>query len=290
MKKNKESKILFGFYVLDIFLLLVLALTFIPSLFGKKTYVESSVLNPKYVSEVSKIEVSIPESGNRKNILMENDGGIWLGKCSVDDYSSVFPCDENTVKNLISVSSTVSKMFIKANSENHWKDLCVDDENAARIMFFGKDGNVLSELYFGVQDSMTNRIAVRSVASKVVYDMNDSIDTYLTASESFWVDPFLFPQCITGYSRNKSEDSLRHGQISYAPDSKELKLLGNYSKKFENESSVLFVFYENADGTVFVLPSFSVGQSVSQEKFDAISKIRYSYTISKWTYEQLIKN
>jgi len=290
MKNNFKFSFIHAFYLADLILVVILLLSFIPDFEKKNTYVDSSVLNARYVSGISKIEVSVIKDGRRDDVILDKVNGVWLGSASYDAFKSVFPCDESTVNNMIDVASRIVRMYKKTNKEEHWEALGVDEANAARVYFYGEDGAICSELYYGITDPVTQRLCVRSKSSDYVYETENNIETYLNTSVSFWADPFLFPRCVTGYSRKESESLLRRGQISYSPLGNELKILNNYSKTFENESKVNFTFYENIDGTIFVLPSFTVGPSVSQGVYDAVSKIRYSYTISRWTYEQLISN
>lgn len=285
---NKPKGILF-FYAFDIVLFVVLGLTFIPMIKNKRTSVNSAVLNPKYVNQVKEITIEIPSAQNdsqRESVHLEKIGECWIGSDTIS--GNTWPCDSQTVENMISILSKTVRMYNKSKNKSSWADLYVDEENAKIITVCGENGTQFSKLYYGMEDGILRKIAVRSEGKENVLQTENDISTYLNADASFWADPYLYPEIVTEYSRAQSETLLRRGKIiSFNSNGAEPDR--TYIKAFENEATVYLKMYENSDNTYSVKVELEASPFASPDKMKAISKLHYSYSISTWTYDNLDK-
>ncbi len=293
MKKLSKKSILNFFYAFDT----VLAVIFLLALFplSKKTAPkknETYLLNPKNISSISKITFKkdgVTLSLSRSAINDDFSGRIWTGTVTADfagqKYSDdVFPCDSKAVENFL--ASVSGKTFVskKTDSISAWKSFGLDESQAFCVCFSGKNGEKLSELYFGMQNSLKKTIFLRANKT-TIFEADDNMSAFLTTDESYWVDPFIFPQSLTGYSRSESEQFLRHGRMcSFVQPDKEADFFA--VKDFGNGSRASFYFYKG-DGGYTVHPVFEAGPAFPPETKKQISSINYNYNISEWTFESL---
>lgn len=248
--------------------------------------ISSALLNEKYKDEVERIIISCPD----EIVTLTNADSFWTGVNSALP-GLVWPANAQTVGNLITASINITKMYIKSDKKSSWHSLSVTDSDSIKLSFIGKDGQTVSQLYFGKTNALTGRIAVRSGAKVTVYEMDDSIATYLTAQTSFWADPYVYPRAVTGMSDSQSQTMLRHGQIVYAPETLTQAPVKVITKEFENSAVSTISIYsldKDAASDYLVIPSFTPSPASTPTERQAISSCNYAYTISAWTEQKLI--
>ncbi len=290
MKNISAKKGVLFFYLFDIVLLAVLLLGLMP--FTKKNKIhsmDSALLNVNHINDIRKITIACSEDDDRHTVTLIRSGSFWIGTDSYSGKKYFWPADSQCVNNLIAVSSQVVKLYTKAEKVTAWKSFGVDDDNASVLSFYNEAGGTISSLYFGYNDGLTQRIALRTWIDKTVYETDNSIKTYLTADVSFWSDPFMYPQCVTGYGRTKSESLLRHGTLLNIAPADYIKPVDTKRIDYENGAKGIFAIYEKDDEYV-IIPVFTAGIAASDEERNAIQSINYRYSISKWTYEKFVEN
>ncbi|MFA6937498.1 MAG: hypothetical protein WCQ67_04640 [Treponema sp.] len=307
MKNNlsKKDKSIVFLQALLFVLVIIFAVCIIVKKNGSKVEsIETALVNPKYINNISEIEIRIPKDGNRsvpidktvttksvsieyENILLSNHGTLWTGKSSEQDGAE-WPVSKTTVENLIGSSTNIIKMYKKSDNIKNWQSLSVTESTAKTLIFKGKDGSYISQLYFGVENPITNRVSVRSAARQSVYEMDQSIMNFMTTQSSFWCDPYLYPQYVTGLNNSEISSFLRHGQISAVKEITE-KPVQLVKKSFGNGAEVLLKIYKQTTNDYYVVPTFSSSVASGYQERNAISSLSYSYTISAWTYEKLIE-
>ncbi len=288
MKIFSKSKGILFFYAFDILLLIIFAVSFIPFAKNRRVVVNSAALNPKYISDISKIVIEIPEMEKVNTVTLNKSGSIWTGIDS--KTNTVWPCDETSVNNLLALVSKTVKMYKKSDKKESWETLGVDESNARKISFITNDGNIVSALYYGVEDGILKRISVRSREQTIVYDTENSVATYLTSEASFWADPFIYPEALTDLSRAQSQEFLRRGQIIKFEPETDRKPDYVYTKIFENEADITLSFFNNGNNTYSVLTKMNPSPFVKEEEEYALSKINYSFSVSSWTFDKLLEN
>ena len=291
MKIVSQKKGILIFYGFDLVLLLILVLALLPFSRKKNTpdKMTSALLNPDYVNEVSSIAITeYDEDGVKQGIKISKAGSFWTGSSSHSNYSFLWPCDAQTVNNLIAESCRVTDMFKVGDNLKAWKGFEVDEKSAVCVTFFDVSGGVLSSLYYGKEDPLTERIAFRTWSSDSVYETEDVIKSYLNTEESFWADPFIYPQCITGYSRSVSESLLRRGSIINLSPREGLDCDYRIKRDFENGAEAVFDVYKKDDEYI-VIPYFKAGPAFSEEDRNAVESLSYRYTVSQWTLDRFEK-
>lgn len=291
-KNNTTNKIykniLFFLFIFDIILIvLTCVIPFISK--PKQKVVESALLNPKYASSIQEIKIELP---NANPLVLTKYDDIWLGSITTADNSQntgTWPASVQTVNNVIEDATKVLTMYKKSDNSKSWKSLSIDETSAKRITFSNSDGEIVSELYFGSENNITNRICVRSGKSLTVYEIDNGITSFLTNEESFWCDPYLYPQVII---KESNTNALRHGKLIPMELSKgELCTVKN--NDFGNGTEINLAIYRgsqiNDETEYYVFPTIISSAAYTESEKLAIKRISYAYSISAWTYEKLMQ-
>ncbi len=291
MKKIAGKKALLYFYFLDLFLLLILVLSFIP--FGKRKKIEnieSSFISLDDIKELKKISISEVKGGQREivNLYIDSELNFYYGSDSPSNNKLFWPCDKKNVDDLLNVFLKPRTFFVKARNVRYWDNLGVDEKNASSITFYGEGDKILSMLYFGFEDSLTKRISFRTWKEQIVYETEDDAEYYLQTSPSFWADPFLYPICITEYERNKAEKGLRRGLIEALIPREGLEPEKIIRKDFENGASIKLNLYLK-DSEYIVIPEFIPGPAFTEKARKVLNKLNYRYSISLYTAQKLFE-
>ncbi len=273
--------------VSDVVLLMLLILSLVFST-GKNVPVsmESALLNPKYTDDVCVIEITDCSSSDKDKVVMTRRGSFWTGTSSISDYTMAWPCDTQTVNNFILSNSKIEKMNKVGENSRSWKRLGVDESNCILVSMYNDSGTILSSIYYGKSDPLTQKVAFRTWRDDSVYEVTDSILVFIKTEESFWADPFVYPQCITGLSRRESEGFLRRGVLS-------TETTGNVAdhvirKDFGNGAEAIYRIYRKDDSYI-VVPSFRGGIAYSDVDKETVESLNYRYSISAWTLDKFLK-
>lgn len=271
---------------------------------NKVKAIESALVNPKYAATIQEIKIKIPTS--EETLILHKSGTIWTGtnvastdRAITKDISApqsnmkeIWPASTQTATNIIQSATKVVSMYIKSDNNKSWNSLGVDENNARTVTFYTSSGEIVSELYFGMENNNTNRVYVRSGKNLTVYEIDNEITTFLTTETSFWCDPYLYPLSLIGASEKETQTALRHGKLIELDTSK-----GEYAttinKDFGNGAEIKLSIYKGnavADETdYYVFPSFIPSPAFTEEEKAAVASLSYAYSISSWTYEKLIK-
>ena len=197
----------------------------------------------------------------------------------------------------------IKKLSNKISEKNNYG---FDDINSFKIRYFIDDDN-FSDLIFGGQDfSLSSRYLM--VSNKAtVFELDDSLDSYLDLSIQQWSEPTIISKNVLGnvdetdiqsititengtnfiYTKNTTDDfftkankllELRHGGLGESVSSfnsvKDIKI------EFGNKEWVTLSFYNSTEEKEYII--------VSQYYIEAINK-KYYYTskISSWTYNRI---
>ena len=291
MRRLSKAQGILVFYLFDLILLLLLIISFLPFMRRKGASAkDTALLNPAHREKVTRIELAqgggIFSSGRK--VSLEKAGGIWLGSSSDGNGEFVWPADMQAVDKLLELASSVIRSYEKSSSPKDWGEFGITDSEAFSLSFYDSSHKTLSYLYFGGDDPLTGRVYVRSASDATVYEVDGGIQPYLTADESFWADPFLYPQCLTGLGRAEAEEGLRRGKLENIRPREGLE--ADYTDRlyFGNGAEILFSIYKK-DSSYIVIPALTPGLAASDEERAAISRISYRYGISKMTLDNLLE-
>lgn len=299
MKLSKNF--ILGF--INLFLLILFFVSFNSRFTNKDTseIIKTELINEKNVNSITKIQFS---QGNKKLFLIKNDD-FWILKTD-ENSKNAMPGDTVKIEKFITDFSSLRDIKKLSNKISEKNNYGFDDINSFKIRYYIDDDN-FSDLIFGGQDfSLSSRYLM--VSNKAtVFELDDSLDSYLDLSIQQWSEPTIISKNVLGnvdetdiqsititengtnfiYTKNTTDDfftkankllELRHGGLGEAVSSvnsvKDIKI------EFGNKEWVTLSFYNSTEEKEYII--------VSQYYIEAINK-KYYYTskISSWTYNRI---
>lgn len=299
MKLSKNF--ILGF--INLFLLILFFVSFNSRFTNKDTseIIKTELINEKNVNSITKIQFS---QGNKNLFLIKNDD-FWILKTD-ENSKNAMPGDTVKIEKFITDFASLRDIKKLSNKISEKNNYGFDDINSFKIRYFIDDDN-FSDLIFGGQDfSLSSRYLM--VSNKAtVFELDDSLDSYLDLSIQQWSEPTIISKNILGnvdetdiqsititengtnfiYTKNTTDDfftkankllELRHGglgeYVSSVNSVKDIKI------EFGNKEWVTLSFYNSTEEKEYII--------VSQYYIEAINK-KYYYTskISSWTYNRI---
>lgn len=299
MKLSKNY--ILGF--INLFLLILFFVSFNSRFTNKDTseIIKTELINEKNVNSITKIQFS---QGNKKLFLIKNDD-FWILKTD-ENSKNAMPGDTVKIEKFITDFASLRDIKKLSNKISEKNNYGFDDINSFKIRYFIDDDN-FSDLIFGGQDfSLSSRYLM--VSNKAtVFELDDSLDSYLDLSIQQWSEPTIISKNVLGnvdetdiqsititengtnfiYTKNTTDDfftkankllELRHGGLGESVSSvnsvKDIKI------EFGNKEWVTLSFYNSTEDKEYII--------VSQYYIEAINK-KYYYTskISSWTYNRI---
>lgn len=299
MKLSKNF--ILGF--INLFLLILFFVSFNSRFTNKDTseIIKTELINEKNVNSITKIQFS---QGNKKLFLIKNDD-FWILKTD-ENSKNAMPGDTVKIEKFITDFASLRDIKKLSNKISEKNNYGFDDLNSFKIRYFIDDDN-FSDLIFGGQDfSLSSRYLM--VSNKAtVFELDDSLDSYLDLSIQQWSEPTIISKNVLGnvdetdiqsititengtnfiYTKNTTDDfftkankllELRHGGLGESVSSvnsvKDIKI------EFGNKEWVTLSFYNSTEDKEYII--------VSQYYIEAINK-KYYYTskISSWTYNRI---
>lgn len=299
MKLSKNF--ILGF--INLFLLILFFVSFNSRFTNKDTseIIKTELINEKNVNSITKIQFS---QGNKKLFLIKNDD-FWILKTD-ENSKNAMPGDTVKIEKFITDFASLRNIKKLSNKISEKNNYGFDDINSFKIRYFIDDDN-FSDLIFGGQDfSLSSRYLM--VSNKAtVFELDDSLDSYLDLSIQQWSEPTIISKNVLGnvdetdiqsititengtnfiYTKNTTDDfftkankllELRHGGLGESVSSvnsvKDIKI------EFGNKEWVTLSFFNSTEEKEYII--------VSQYYIEAINK-KYYYTskISSWTYNRI---
>ena len=322
MLKNKNSakisnfsKLLIG---LTVFLTILYFLSFTKSCSSsdKREKVRTALVNQKYKDKIN--EITLQDAG--ASIELKNTGDFWtVAKITESQKGPLqlridLPASQERINNLLEELIKVRNLYKISDkiSKNSSLGLTNGTEFHIRYTFTGDTSEdtreSFHELIFGNQDFSLSSRYMMSDKSTQVYEIDASMDNYLTTSIQSWAEPYIISrevlnleiQSITAsYTDEKGHKlinkidgkssgvnkllDLRHGGL---PASDQILDMKDIENSFRLE-------IENGDKTFIKLniKPFDSGENylVKTVYYDSEGWALYnSYcTISRWTYNKI---
>ena len=230
----------------------------------KREKVKTALVNQKYKDSINKFELS----DSSATIELTKHDNFWTINSipASSERIEKFINELITIRNLYKISDKIS-----ANST-----FGLTNGTEFHLRYFTNEG--FHELVFGNQDySLTSRYMM-SEKSTQVYEIDDSLDIYLTTSIQSWAEPYLISREIFNSIdiQNISviyQDS--NGQTKKGLISDSQKLLGLRHGEIPSESE-------------FILSEIQNPFIVKSDYYKASSRIFTGYSkISSWTYNKI---
>lgn len=257
----------------------------------KREKVKTALVNQKYKDSIKSFELS-DSSGT---IELTKNGSFWT-------INSI-PASSERIEKFLNELITIRNLFKISDKISATSTFGLTNGTEFHLRYFTDEG--FHELVFGNQDySLTSRYMM-SEKNTQVYEIDDSLDLYLTTSIQSWAESYLISreaststdiqsisvlyQDSEGHSRKGSiSDSqklldLRHGEI---PSESEYFLT-------EIQTPLMEIQIENGDKSSIILKIFQADSQsnsfiVKSEYYKAASKYYSSYSkISSWTYNKI---
>lgn len=193
MKMVKNKKIIF-LYALVLFLSALYLLSFIKKTDRRKA-VNTALVNSKYIDSIYRIELS----DSQDSLELKKNNGIW--------FAGDFPADSERIKSFLDNLTKIRTLYKlqEFNQKGHSaksgeaenNSYGFDEKNRFTLRYFYNDSD-FSELIFGKNDfSQTSRYMMTS-KSTAVYEVDNSLEAYLTLSRQIWCEPYLISHIIPG--------------------------------------------------------------------------------------------
>ncbi len=299
---NKKLRIMLVLNIFSIILAITAFLGHSYSARGKNIVLQETVLlNPRYISLVDSINISIEKPTEVLEISRHEYG--YIGQ----SFGLTFPVNMHKVNELITNASTPVLAQVVSNSLHNHSDYEVQENSTRkREVLFSSNNNIhredYSRLFFGRTDFTGTKRFVRSSQNSTVYAVNDDYYSFLNTAPSSWIDPFLIANLLKEgrldeqiaeikYTTNNSEVSLVRGDVVFedavgtaislqssvvvdVQDIHKNNYIASIIIKYEDSHSIELQIYQT-DETYIVSPK--------------TQQLSYGLEISSWTYERLIK-
>lgn len=243
---------------------------------------KSTLLNSKNINYLNTIVLK-----EKENVLtLKKYDEIWTGTFESNEGIITFPCDVQTVNNLIEKASEIKKFRLISKKTSAHEKLGLSEDNCFRMVFISDREQILSDICFGNENLNSSVIAVRSKGKTESYEIENSISVFLTLKNSFWCDPYIFPDCLTG--EKNSSGKLRHGNVTFRETENESGKAAVFLRKdFANGTKIFLETYEYPSSGYLVIPHFAEYPSLSEKDSEAVKTFSYAYFLSQWTYGKL---
>lgn len=188
----KQNKNLIFLYAIVLILALLYLLSFVKKT-DKRKAVNTALINSKYQDSINKLQLS-----NAQGLLeITKKDGIW--------FAGDFPADSERVntflKNLTKIRTLYKLQELKSNKASQSESLNeiygFDEANKFVLRYFYNESD-FADIIFGKNDfSQTSRYLMSS-KSTAVYEVDNSLEPYLTLSKQIWCEPYMISHIISG--------------------------------------------------------------------------------------------
>lgn len=302
MKKIKFSTNLYLFItVIILFILYLISFNFDSSKKDNRVQINSQLVNQKNKDKIIKFEINSQE---KQLILIKNDD-FWI---ATQDYEIFVPCDTFIMERFINDLTTLRKMYKLTDSlDTLNNNFGFKNPNNTTIRYY-LDNQTYYDIIFGNQDfSFTSRYLTTG-SNSTVFEIDTSLDKYLSSSIQIWSDPYLISRTIESNSNieiqriivkdnsntqkilnNSTQDfkditdklvELRHGGFSFSKEQNsplDLELIIEYGNKDE----IVISFYNslNADNDYNIISKYKC--------FLKNKEYTFNTKVSAWTYNKI---
>ena len=295
-KFTKNTKILIG---LAAFLTILYMLSFTKSCTSKdsRERVKTSLVNQKYKDSIKSFELQ-DSSGS---LTLTNMGSFWtVGR---ENGNQVHPAASERIENLFENLVKIRNLYKISDRITEYSAFGLTNGTEFHLRYNTEDS--FHELIFGNQDFSLSSRYLMTEKSTQVYEIDTSLDSFLTSSIQSWAEPYLVSREVSGSSDiqtisviyKDSDDKTRKGTIS---DFKKLLDLRHGELPFESEYTLTEIQdplaeiqIEKGDKSSINIKIFQADSElnsfiVKSDYYNASSKYYTSYSkISSWTYNKI---
>lgn len=308
LKKEKINIILIATSIV-LFFTYILSFTKFSST-DKRKLVKTALVNNKYIDSINRFELS---QGEQKITLSKEKAGggdVWF--ILAENNTKILPADKELINNFIIKLTKVINMYKISDNISQNNSFGLTDSSTFCLKYYFSDSE-FQQIYFGNLDFSNSFRYLMSGKTTTVYQVENTIDTFLNTKIQFWAEPNIISKQIINISpdsiqkitlsknsKTKSFSSqqknfrekcfdlleLRHGGI---PTPEEFQLINN-----QNLSKI---FIENGNKSTVELSLFNLDTD-SKINNSVIIKTEYIFEnsknqtyskISNWTYKKILE-
>lgn len=285
---NKSDKILF---LIAVFLLITYFLSFSRTTDkAKKNGIKSALVNEKYLPQITHFIIK----GNSV-LNFEFNGNFWTIKENNSDFS--VPADSDIVNSFLSELASVRNMYKISDKNSSYTNYALTDGTETTVRYYtSKNSDSFFDIIFGGHDFSNNSRYIMSGKHTAVYEIDTSLDTFITTSIQFWSDPYIISSRPAGFPKGISLSDVQ--SLYFAFNNEPLrkidfpaKLLelrhGGFCTSIDSSEEILEFYIELGNKKEI---HFTIYQTDSESYYD-ISADYGDYTayykISAWTYNSI---
>jgi len=184
-----KNKILLSI-VLILSLLYILSFTKSCTNTDKREVIKTALVNQKYLNQISQIELT----KNDSKLTLKKADNFWT--LHENESEITIPASTEKVEKCLKDLSSIRNMYKLSDKIHENNAFGLQNSDTFAIKYTFPEG--IHTLYFGNQDfSQTSRFFMTD-KNTVVYELDSSLDKYLSTNSLTWADPFLISQEVTG--------------------------------------------------------------------------------------------
>ena len=208
----------------------------------RREKIKSALVNQKYVNDISNLELS--DASGSITITKENES-FWTVSSSESPEISL-PASPERINNLIKNLTTVRNLYKISDKITQNSTFGLTTGTEFHLRYSTKDSS--HELIFGNQDFSLSSRYMMTEKSTQVYEIDSSLDNFLTTSIQSWAEPFIISQTVFG--KITTQDIQRativnQNHLSSISDSQ--KLLDLRHGGIPSQEEVLAIIQNNQD-------------------------------------------
>lgn len=300
LKKEKINIILIATSIV-LFFTYILSFTNFSST-DKRKLVKTALVNNKYIDSINRFELS---QGEQKITLSKEKAGggdVWF--ILAENNTKILPADKELVNNFLFKLTKVINMYKISDKISQNNSFGLTDSSTFCLKYYFSDSE-FQQIYFGNLDFSNSFRYLMSGKTTTVYQVENTIDTFLNTKNQFWAEPNIISkqiidispesiQKITLSSSNNSKTYNSNAENFYQKSYDLLNLRhGGIPSTFktQNTTPTLTINLENGDKTSLNINFIIQDENITLETTYNLNtkKIKNYSKISKWTYNQILK-
>ena len=276
----------------------------------KRKLVKTALVNNKYIDSINRFELS---QGEQKLTLSKEKAGggdVWFILAEIN--TKILPADKELVNNFLFKLTKVFNMYKISDKISQNNSFGLTDSSTFCLKYYFSDSD-FQQIYFGNLDFSNSFRYLMSGKTTTVYQVENTIDTFLNTKIQFWAEPNIISKQII----NISQDSIQ--KITFSKNSK-TKSFSSQQKTFREKCFELLelrhggipttvdmqsinnqnpskIFIENGNKSTIELTLYNLDTDskinnsviIKSEYIFKKSKIQTYSKVSNWTYKKILE-
>ena len=276
----------------------------------KRKLVKTALVNNKYIDSISRFELSQGEEKLTLSKEKAGGGDVWF--ILAENNTKILPADKELVNNFLFKLTKVINMYKISDKITQNNSFGLTDSSTFCLKYYFSDSD-FQQIYFGNLDFSNSFRYLMSGKTTTVYQVENTIDTFLNTKIQFWAEPNIISKQII----NISQDSIQ--KITFSKNSK-TKSFSSQQKTFREKCFELLelrhggipttvdmqsinnqnpskIFIENGNKSTIELTLYTLDTD-SKINNSVIIKSEYLFEksiiqtyskVSNWTYKKILE-